>query len=54
MKQATLREALQYLALRGTRNERWVWRMIKRAQQHSVACHVCSAVVASIKRLMER
>lgn len=50
----TLREALQYLALGRTRDETWVRRMIKRSQQRARACQICSVVVATFKRLMER
>lgn len=50
---STLRDALQYLAVRRERDERWTRKVIRRTQQREWACRVCSAVVASFKRLME-
>ncbi len=50
----SLSDALQYLALGRTRDATWVRRMIKRSQQRARACQICSVVVATFKRLMER
>lgn len=54
MKSASLLEALQYLALKQKRDERWARRMIRRARERSQACTVCAAVIKTFRQLRRR
>lgn len=46
----TLREALQYLALKRERDRRWVWQMTR----HTRLCQACRAAIETLRAALPR